>query len=196
MVPIFTVAYGAVYGFSLTIIIFGILLILGYFYLYKMTAGLRSVERDAVPTEAGPSEKKSVWEIVKLVFKNPPLLFLALADIFRNTCLFFILSFAFYYFGYVVNNPDFLKVFMLANGIGTLLGALAATWVGVKIGKRHAYGLSVLISAFVFLSAAFIEPGTWSFTIIFCVGAMIACAAQAMTTALYADAAVYAPQPG
>lgn len=191
MVPIFTVSIGLVYGFSVTILIFGVLMILGYLYLYKMTAGMRSVESDAVPAETAAPDKKSVGEIVGLVLKNPPLLFLMLADTFRNTCLFFILSFAFYYFGYVLNNPDFLKVFMLANGIGTLLGAIAATWIGVKIGKRHAYGLSCFVSALVFLSAAFIEPGAWSFTIIFSIAAMIACAAQAMATALYADTAVY-----
>ncbi len=191
MVPIFTVSIGAVFGFSVTIIIFGILMMLGYLYLYKMTAGAESVKSEATPTGTAAPEKKSVGEIVGLVFKNPPLLFLMLGDIFRNTCLFFILSFAFYYFGYVLKNPDFLKVFMLANGIGTLLGALAATWIGVKIGKRHAYGLSCFVSALVFLSTALIKPGTWSFTIIFSIAAMIACAAQAMMAALFADTAVY-----
>ncbi len=191
MVPIFTVAIGAVYGFTVTVLIFGVLMMLGYFYLYKMSAVAKPAKGGTAPVAQAPQEKKSVGEIFGLVLKNPPLLFLILADTFRNTCLFFILSFAFYYFGYVLNEPDFLKVFILFNGIGTLLGALAATWIGVKIGKRHAYGLSCLISALVFLSAAFIEPGTWTFTIIFSVAAMIACAAQAMMAALFADTAVY-----
>jgi GPH family glycoside/pentoside/hexuronide:cation symporter len=191
MIPIFTVSIGLVYGFSVTIAIFGVLMIAGYFYLYKMTAGLRSVESDAGPTDAGPSEKKSVGKMVGLVLKNPPLLFLIFAETFRNTCLFFVLSFAVYYFKNVLGNEAFLSVFVLANGIGTLLGTFAATWIGVKIGKRHAYGLACILGGLAYLTVAFIDANTWSFTIIFSVGAMIASSSQAMATALFADTAVY-----
>lgn len=191
MVPIFTAAIGLVYGFSVTILIFGILMMAGYFYLYKMTAARKTIEGEAAPAETAAPDKKSVGEILGLVFRNPPLLFLVLAETFRNTCLFFILSFAVYYFTNVLKNEAFLSVFILGNGIGTLLGAFAATWIGVKIGKRHAYGLSVLISGLVYFSVAFIEVNTWSFTIIFSVAAMIACAAQAMATAMFVDTAIY-----
>ena len=160
MVPIFTVSIGLVYGFSVTIAIFGVLMIAGYFYLYKMTAGCALSKVKPVLQKQRPSEKKSVGKMVGLVLKNPPLLFLIFAEIFRNTCLFFVLSFAVYYFKNVLGNQAFLKVFILANGIGTLLGAFAATWIGVKIGKRHAYGLACILGGLVYLSVAFIERWT------------------------------------
>ncbi len=191
MVTAFTASLGLVYGFSVTILIFGVLMMAGYFYLYKMSAARKTIQDEAAPVETAATEKQSVWEIVKLVFKNPPLLFLILGETFRNTCLFFILSFAIYYFDAVLKNEAFLSVFILGNGIGTLLGAFAAPWIGVKIGKRHAYGLACIISGLVYLLVAFIEPTTWSFTIIFSIAAMIACASQAMATALFADTAVY-----
>ncbi|MBN2418990.1 MAG: MFS transporter [Deltaproteobacteria bacterium] len=192
MVPFFTMSsLGSVYGFSVTILIFGALMIAGYFYLYKMTATRNAAEIKAASAQTASTDKKSVWEMVMLVFRNPPLLFLMIADIFRNTCLFFILSFAAYYFKNVFGDEAFLKNFMLINGIGTLLGAFAAQWIGPKIGKRHAYGLGCILGGLVYLSVAFIEVNAWSFTIIFSIGAMIACASQAMIGALFVDTSVY-----
>lgn len=191
MVPFFTASIGLVYGFSVSILILGALMIVGYFYLYKMSAASKSVDSGAAPEETAAPDKRSVWEMVTLVLKNPPLLFLMIADMFRNTCLFFILSFAIYYFNNVLKDGGFLWIFILANGIGTLLGAFAAPWIGVKLGKRHSYGLACLISGLVYLSVAFIEPTSWSFTIIFTFAAMVACAAQAMTAALFVDTSVY-----
>jgi Na+/melibiose symporter-like transporter len=191
MVPIFTAGIGLIYGFSLTILIFGIVMILGYLYLYKMSANTKAAEVEVTPAETAASEKRSVWEMVALVFRNPPLLLLILAETFRNTCLFFILSFAAYYFNNVLRNEAFLSVFILGNGIGTLLGAFASPWIGVKIGKRHAYGLACIISGLVYFSVAFIEVNSWSFTIIFTIAAMIACASQAMIGALFVDTSVY-----
>ncbi len=191
MVPIFTVGIGLVYGFSLTILIFGIVMILGYFYLYKMSANTRAAEMEATPAETAAADKRSVWEMVALVFRNPPLLFLILCETFRNTCLFFILSFAAYYFNNVLKNEAFLWIFILGNGIGTLLGAFASPWIGVKLGKRHSYGLACIISGLIYFSVAFIDPNTWSFTIIFTIAAMIGCASQAMSGALFVDTSVY-----
>ncbi len=192
MVPFFTAtSLGLVYGFSVTILIFGALMIAGYFYLYKMTATRKAVENEAAPAETAAPDKKSVWEMVMLVLKNPPLLFLLVAEVFRNTCLFFVLSFAGHYFKNVFGDEAFLKNFMLINGIGTLAGAFAAQWIGPKIGKRHAYGLGCILGGLVYLSVAFIEVNTWTFTIIFSIGAMIACASQAMIGALFVDTSVY-----
>jgi GPH family glycoside/pentoside/hexuronide:cation symporter len=191
MVPVFTAAIGLVYGFSVTILIFGIVMILGYLYLYKMSANTRASEMDATPAETAAADKRGVWEMVALVFRNPPLLLLIIAETFRNTCLFFILSFATYYFKNVLNNEAFLSVFILGNGLGTLLGAFASPWIGVKIGKRHSYGLACIVSGLVYFSVAFIDVNTWSFTIIFTIAAMIACASQAMIGALFVDTSVY-----
>jgi Na+/melibiose symporter-like transporter len=192
MVPFFTASsLGLIYGFSVTILILGLLMMAGYFYLYMMSATSKTIESEAAPAETAAPEKRSVGEMVGVVFRNPPLLCLMIAETFRNTCLFFILSFAPYYFNNVLKNEGFLWIFILANGIGTLLGAFAAPWIGVKMGKRHSYGLACLISGLAYFSVAFIDVNSWSFTIIFSAAAMIACAAQAMTAALFVDTSVY-----
>jgi Na+/melibiose symporter-like transporter len=67
-------------------------------------------------------------------------------------------SFAFYYFGYVVNRPEFLAVFIMANSIAAIIGAFAATWIGVRIGKRDTYWISLALSTVILLSASLFEP--------------------------------------
>lgn len=190
MVAFFALRVSDVISFTITIAVFGIMMILGYFYIYKMTAVGDPSENNIIDTDE-KAPKKSVMEIAGLVFKNPPLLIIMIAETFRNTCLFLVLSFAFYYFGYVLKNPGFLSVFILANGVFTLLGTVVATWIGVKIGKRNAYWISLIVSALVFLLAAFIETNSWSFTIIFSIAAMLGMIPQAMNTALFADTGIY-----
>ncbi len=103
-------------GFSITIVFFGILMVLGYLYLYRITAAADLSEDRVADSKTKDTEetKKTLREIVSLVFKNPPLLWLVVAETFRNACIFLVQSFAFYYFGYVLNRPDFLTVFILA----------------------------------------------------------------------------------
>ncbi len=177
-------------GLSITILIYGVLMILGYLYIYKITAVADMSENKAINTE-NKEPKKTLKEIIALVFKNPPLLWLIVAETFRNMLIFIVLSFAFYYFGYVLNNPGFLSVFIIANSVATLLGTFAAPWIGIKIGKRKAYWISLVLAAIVFFSMAFIEASPWSFTIIFCIAAMLSMISGSMQTALFADTVVY-----
>jgi Na+/melibiose symporter-like transporter len=177
-------------GLSITIVIYGVLMILGYLYIYRITAvGDSSVDKVISTEDKEP--KKTLREIVGLVFKNPPLLWLIVAETFRNMLIFIVLSFAFYYFGYVLNNPGFLSVFIIANSVATLIGTFAAPWIGIRIGKRKAYWISLVLAAFVFVSMALFEAGTWSFTVIFCIAAMLGMISGSMQTALFADTVVY-----
>jgi Na+/melibiose symporter-like transporter len=188
-------------GHTITTAVYAALMILGYWYIYKITAGRKQTgetaasvseaeSRQALKSEA--ESKQTVVEIVALVLKNPPLLLLIIAETFRNTSLFVVTGFAFYYFGYVLNNPNFLSLgFILAINIAALLGTMAAAWIGVKLGKRKAYWLFLILAALSFASALLIGKTTWGFTIIFSIGYMFNMTAGAMSTALFADSAIY-----
>ena len=135
--------------------------------------------------------RKTLGEIARLVFRNPPLLLLITAETFRNTSLFITTAFAFYYFGYVLGRPGFLSVFILAISVAALAGTFAATWIGVTIGKRNAYWISLLLGTLAFLSAALVQQHIWGFTIICCIAYGLCMLAGAMSTALFADTVVY-----
>jgi len=190
MIAFFGTRTSNVIGYTLSIAVFGILMILGYLYIYKISAVADLSANRVIHTE-DKETKKTLGEIAGLVFRNPPLLLLMIAETFRNTCIFLLQSFAFYYFGYVLNNSDFLSSFILAISVASLFGTVIAAWIGVKIGKRNAYWITLILGAFVFLSASLIETNTWSFTIIFSVGCMLGMIAGSMITALFADTVVY-----
>ena len=190
MITFISIRTNDIMGHTITTAVYTVLMILGYWYIYWITAGRNSNSQKSTPvpeTEA----RQTVREIVILVFKNPPLLLLIIAEIFRNTSLFFVASFAFYYFGYVLNNSAFMSGFILTIHIAALLGTLAAVWIGVKIGKRNSYWLSLFLGAVCFALAIFVGGTTWGFTVIFGIGYMFSYIAGSMTTALFADTAIY-----
>ena len=106
-------------GYAITVAIFGVLMIAGYLYVYRITAGKSAHSESEIPVEK-QAPRQSIGEIVGLVFKNPPLLILVISETFRNAGLFIITAFAFYYFGYVLKNPTFLSLFILAISVAAL----------------------------------------------------------------------------
>jgi GPH family glycoside/pentoside/hexuronide:cation symporter len=178
-------------GFPITVTIFAVLMVLGYWYLYWRTKG-RDPYDENVEQTANPGNKVPMLEIVREVFRNRPLLLLIFADIFNYTCAFFIAGFATYYFAYVMRNEAFFnQYFLLALSISLLAGTLVASWIGPKLGKRKAYWMAFMLAACVFASAIFLGKSEWSFTLIFCAGSAIQYVAVSMCTALYSDAALY-----
>jgi GPH family glycoside/pentoside/hexuronide:cation symporter len=190
MIAFFTSHTSKIAGFSLASAVYAFFMVLGYLYIYVMTSG-RDPYDETVSNTDTKAPKPSLFEIVILVFKNPPLLLLILAEVFRNSYIFILASFALYYFKYVLNNMAFLSVFILAISISRLLGTFAATWIGVRIGKRHTYWIFLVLSAIVFSSAKFFGGTAWSFTIIFSLGSLLGMVASSMSTALFSDTVVY-----
>jgi GPH family glycoside/pentoside/hexuronide:cation symporter len=190
LVNFFTSHTGEIGGYSFASAVYALLMVLGYLYIYIMTAGRDPYDETISQTGTG-AQKQSVFEIVGLVFKNPPLMFLIVAETFRNSYILIVASFAAYYFKYVLDDPDFLAHFILAIGISRLLGTFAATWIGVKIGKLRSYWIFMVLAAIVFASGKIFSGTTWSFTIIFCVGSLLGMVASSMSTALFSDTVVY-----
>ena len=69
---------------------------------------------ETISSPGDKAPKQSVFEMVVLVFKNPPLMLLIVAEVFRNSYVLIVASFALYYFKYVLDNLDFLPSFILA----------------------------------------------------------------------------------
>jgi Na+/melibiose symporter-like transporter len=190
IIDFFTSYTNEIAGFWLASAIYAFLMVLGYLYIYMMTSG-RDPYDETVSNAGTKAPKQPIFEMVRLVFKNPPLLLLILAEMFRNTYILVLASFALYYFKYVLNHLAFLTVFLLAINISRLLGTFAATWIGVRIGKRHSYWIFLVLSAIVFASGKFFGGTAWSFTIIFCLGSLLGMVASSMSTALFSDTVVY-----
>jgi Na+/melibiose symporter-like transporter len=170
--------------------IYAILMMLGYWYLFKITSGKDPYD-EATLNCAKRESRKSVADIIAVTLHNPPLIFLFVADIFRNAYIFFVTGFAIYYFKYVLNRRGFVPVFILAVSIAGLIGSLAASWIGVKMGKRRAYWVSLALATVAFASGNYLPESSWIVTAACCVGSMFGMVAGAMSTALFSDTVVY-----
>jgi Na+/melibiose symporter-like transporter len=189
MIAFFTKHADRVAGFTMTTAVFTILMVLGYWLIYKMTAGHDAY--DGMAPKSPQSSGQSIAKIFGLVFKNPPLLFLILASIFSYTGFFIITTLAFYYFTYVAGNPKLLSVFILFVSVARLAGTLTAAWIGVRIGKRKAYWLCLILGAVGFACAKLLQHSPWGFIYVFSIAIVLVSIASAMITALFSDTAVY-----
>ena len=190
LITFFSACTNKISGFSVTVGVYAILMILGYWYIYKITAGKDPYDEagvDASKRGSGPSLK----EIIVLVTKNPPLLLLILSQIFLNTSYIIITSMALYYFTYVTGNPSFLSAFILAISLARLIGTFAARWIGVPLGKRNSYWIFCTLAAAGFASTWFMNETLWLFVSIFCISILFMSVASSMSTALFADTVVF-----
>jgi Na+/melibiose symporter-like transporter len=190
MIMFFGVRTNMTTGCTITTGVYSIFMIIGYFYVYKLTVGKDPFDESAVDDPKNES-KQSVKKIVGLAFKNPPLLQLTLAESFRNASLFITTSFAAYYFTYVQRNSIFLSVFLFCISAAALIGALVASWIGAKIGKRHCYWIFLALSALCCAAARILWEDAWSFTAVLSIASMCGSVAGAMSTALFSDTVVY-----
>ncbi len=177
-------------GHTITAAVFAVLMILGYWYIYAVTRGKDPYDEPAMDPSRAKGDH-SIRDIVGLVFKNPPLLVLIPTLTFSSMIYFSVTAFAIYYFTYVLDNPEFLSLFILAISIARIIGTFAAAWIGVKIGKRRTYWVFLVLAAAGFASARFLGETAWSFTAIFCVATMLSMIATSMSTALYSDSVIY-----
>jgi GPH family glycoside/pentoside/hexuronide:cation symporter/glucuronide carrier protein len=185
MITYFAARTNKVTGFTITVGLYALLMISGYLHIYKITAG-----RDPYNEEAAVTQQP-LSETMALVFRNPHLLFLVLAEIFRNGGGFVIAGFAFYYFAYVLKDLSFYPVFLLGLSIARVVGTLAAPWIGVNLGKRKCYSIFLVLAAAGFASAKFLGKTDLTFTAIFCVASFAVTIPFAMSTALFSDTVIY-----
>jgi len=177
-------------GVTATVTVYSFLMILGYLYAFKITAGKDPYDETSLDASRKKSSQ-SVKEIVALVFKNPPLMLLTLTQVFSSTSLFIITALAIYYFTYVAGNPAFFSIFILATSIARLIGTFAAPFIGVKLGKRNSYWMFLALAAIGYASTRFFSKTPWEFTIAFCIPTFFAMIAGSMNTALFSDTVIY-----
>ncbi len=177
-------------GFSIAVAVYAVLSIFGYWYLYWITAGREPREESPFSSSKGEAGTP-LREVIRLVFRNPPLLKLVGAETFRNAAGSISTAFAFYYFTYVLEDLSFMSVYLLATSIAVLIGAFLSTWVGIRIGKRNSYWISLLLAAVLFGAARFLGGTAWGFTLTICIGLVFASIGGSLNTALFSDTVIY-----
>ncbi|MCL2878417.1 MAG: MFS transporter [Acidobacteria bacterium] len=190
MIAFFSERTNQITGASITVAVVGVLMVLGYLYIYRATSGM-----DPYDTETSRAAQKetalSIREIISLVFCNRPLLMLIVAEIFRNSSILLVAAMAAYYCKYVLNNEPFMQPFLLITAIFGVAGSFIAAWIGPRLGKRHTYWITMAAAGVIYVLARFLGTTDWKFTILFGFGAMFIAIASCMCTALFSDTVVY-----
>ncbi len=176
-----------VLGYTYSVAFWSVIMILAYWYVYRLTKG-----RDPYDTEAQRSTgTTSTKEMIRLSFKNPQLLILLITEVFRNSYQFIITGFAFYYFKYVIDDLNFLPVYLLVTNLMAFFGAMIGGKVALKLGKKNTYLLGILVLAICLVSAKFFGLTPWTFTLFVGLGLMFSRFANVVVTALFADTVIY-----
>lgn len=190
LIDFFSARVGNITGMTLAVMVYGVLMIFGYLYIYKMTAG-----KDPYDSEISPVSQKqakiSIMEIFRLVFRNPPLGVLALAEVFRSSCVQLVAATAFYYFVYVRGDRNFMSVFLVITATSSFIGASLSRWIGPRFGKRRTYCIALVCAGIAYASSRFLGTTSLSFSLLIGLGAIFLAVASGMNTALYSDTVVY-----
>lgn len=188
MIAFFSTGAARTSGHAITMAIFAFMMVLGYWYLYWITAGKDPY--DEVAEGAAKESGQSIREMVGLALKNRPLLMLVFSHFFYNGSYMILTALATYYFHYVARRPGFLAAFILAVSIARLAGSFAARWIGVRIGKRTTYWAFCALAALGTAAARSVDA-LWAFLAIFSLAIFFVSIAGAMNTALYSDTVIY-----
>lgn len=189
MIAFFAACTTRTLGYTITMAVFALMMVLGYWYLYWLTAGKDPY--DEVAENQDKESRQSLGEMVGLTFKNRPLLMLVFSHVFFNSSYMLLTALATYYFSYVAGRPDLLAAFILAVSIARLAGSLAARWIGVRIGKRATYWVFNALAAIATAAARSVDGVLWAFLGVFSLAIFLMSIASSMNTALYADTVVY-----
>jgi sugar (Glycoside-Pentoside-Hexuronide) transporter len=130
-------------GYTVTVVITGILMICCYYILFFMT---KDYANHGTTNQSGkPEEKMSIGEMLKQIVVNPPLIGLLLGELGRYLGRFVIFGLAFYYFKYVVNNLAVITIFFTGLSVTCFFGAAITNPLAKKIGERNTYILSLSV---------------------------------------------------
>ncbi|HHX75172.1 MAG TPA: hypothetical protein GX699_09760 [Firmicutes bacterium] len=177
-----------VLGYTLVAGTMAMLMLIGYWTVFKITDGYEPTGEDA---EAA-AEPVSVKGMLRNLFQNPPLMFLVLADFCRYVAYFTVLSAASYYFKYIALNPGGVKNYLLLGGIAALVGSYFAAHLSKALSTRNASIVFSIICAVFMVIGTYLGLTSVVLFMVFAVAGRLFLGVTASTyVAMYSDAAIY-----
>ncbi|WP_213950919.1 MFS transporter [Tepidanaerobacter syntrophicus] len=177
------------HGFFITMAVFSILQVVGYWNVFYSTKGYEA----CCTVKSEEKNCTSLLDMFQQVCKNSQLLALLLSDSAKNTGMFVVSALLTYYYKYVVGNLDIISIHILAVSLASFLGSLIAPVIVHKIGKRNVYIYTAIFNAII-LGLARLGKKTNFVVFISAVsiGNLLLAIAMSITPVLYSDAAEYA----
>lgn len=177
---------GKVNGFTVFALIFAIFMWIGYTISFIATKGTPE------PTQATAAKKKvNAKSFIMAIVKNPPLLFLMLAEIGRNLSQFMFTAFIYYYFAYTTDAILLYSVFMTATNVVKLVGATLTTWICGKLGAKNTYLLGTIGNAVFFILAYLFADNVVLFMVFCCLAFLCVSLPTGATSLMFGQCGQY-----
>lgn len=180
-------------GYMLAAIVFGVLNFIFYFLSFIITKGC-SVSEVLPGNKSKAIAKKSklsVSEMLKAVFKNPPLLTLIIADSFRYIAYFLISATAYYYFIIVLKDLSAMTIYLVITKVVGFIGASVANYCANMFGKKKSYLFSVAIMIISLIFCFYFGRTLEWFILFHIIVNFFLQIAVATLTAMFADTVIY-----
>ncbi|SHM26005.1 glycoside/pentoside/hexuronide:cation symporter, GPH family [Caldanaerovirga acetigignens] len=177
-------------GFFLTVALFALIQVLGYWNLFRQSEGYDVYEKDKAAIKG--STKASAGEMFVNMLSNGPLMALFVSGIIGNTSLFVISSLLTYYYKYVAGNLGMITIHLTSQSVFSFLGSLIAPFIVAKLGKRSTFIFASLLNP-VLYTILFLSGGRnpYLFIALSSIGAFLGASSMSIGPALYVDTAEY-----
>lgn len=176
-------------GYFITVLILAIIQVFGYWNLFFQSKDHEKYD----PKLSAASHKVSLWDMIKQVIVNPPLLMLMAADCFLNLAIFSLSTLAVYYFKYIAGDELWMSPYTLFLGFATFAATLIGPYLVKLIGKKNTYLFAGMygIAGYIVLRI-FGASSPYVYVTIVCLTILGSGTSSPIRHAMYMDTAEYA----
>lgn len=159
----------------------------GFVIHYKLSEGYETTD-----TRYMERSKLSGRDILEVLTTNKHLAAIFISDLTSNVGAILLPSLAYYYYLYVLEQPDLLPTHMLVTGLGQFFGS----WIVGKVARRHEQKKPLLMCLYFIISACMISVYFYAYeAVVFMVMQTVMNVftgmTQPMEADLYIDTAIY-----
>lgn len=182
---------GGFTGYIAAVLIFGACCVTANFILFHFCPKDSVSSKEDVGDAGCKDERLSTFEMLKIFFKDLPLIGIIVADGCRYLAWMTMMGMVVYYFTNVLGDPGGSALFFSVSGVMAIIGSFLCEALTRRIDKRVVYiaGLVILIAAY--LCAYFFAVDTFSFLIMAAFAFLGLSFVNSTQIGMYADAVDY-----
>lgn len=181
-----------VLGYTILAGLMGIVFMLTYFTIFKITDGYEETGGESAAKGGGGGQRVSFKAMWDCIVQNPPLMILLIADFFRYMVMFVMTASAAYYFTYVAQNMAMFPTYLLTISISQMIGSYTSASIAKKLSTRTTTIIGLFGMAAALITGKFVALNVTIFFGVAVLAGIFLGALNSVMVGLYSDVSVYA----
>ena len=178
--------FGRITGVTVMAFLFGLCMVFGYLVSFIATKDVQQ------PVDTNVTRKKTdAKSFVMAIVKNPPLMWLMLAEVGRNLGTLTFTTMCFYYFKYTTDQFAMYAVFMSISNLVKLGGATITTYLCGKWGGKTTYVVGTFGNAIFYFLAFMMKDSVMAFIVLASLGMLCAALPTGATSLMFGQCGQY-----